>query len=264
VKRLLGLLLGSALLVGGCGTGGASDLTTVAGSIREVEQRGAVFNYTDTLLDSGGSVPKGTVNRIRLAGVGQERDDNAALVLSQLDNAGRAVGGYDLVINDVYLFVRPHGSTRDWFLGSAAYFNQFYPGVRLNFLQETVLLAKGVSKSTSYSNGGFYSQYTITPASDQLEQVSSMVLTPDKEGKFLKTASATITAYLTTTGNHLQRIDLHVSGTDPDTGLKRVFDSSLSFSKVGHAADPAIPATAIPVQPVDMFSTGAAPSAPTP
>jgi hypothetical protein len=264
VKLPLGLLLGAALLLAGCGAGGGSDLATVAGSIREVEQRGAVFNYTDTLLDSGGSVPKGTVNRIRLSAVGEERDDNANLFLSQLDNAGRPVGGYDLVINDVYLFVRPHGSTRDWFLGSAAYFNQFYPGVRLNLLQETVLLARGVSKSTSFSNGAFYSQYTITPASDQLEQLMSMVLTPDVEGKFLKSASATITAYLSTTGNHLQRIDLHVVGTEPATGLKRVFDSSLSFSKVGQATAPAIPATAIPVQPVDMFSTGAAPTTPTP
>lgn len=264
MKRLLGLLLGSTMLLGGCGAGGGSDLATVAGSIREVEQKGAAFTYTDTLLDSGASVPKGTVNRIRLAAVGQERDDNVALVLSQLDNAGRPVGGYDMVINDVYLFVRPHGSTRDWFLGSAAYFNQFYPGVRLNLLQETVLLAKGVGKSTSYTNGAFYSQYTITPASDQLEQLMSMVLTPDKEAKFLKSASATITAYLSTTGNHLHRIDLHVVGTDPNTALKRVFDSSLRFSRVGQAVAPTIPATAVPVQPVDMFSTGAAPSVPTP
>ena len=133
MKRLLGLLLATAL-VAGCGGGGGADLSTVAGAIREVEQKGAAFTYTDTLLDSGGSIPKGVTNRIRLSGAGQERDDNASLVLSQLDSAGKAVGAWDLVINDVYLFVRPHGTTRDWFLGSAAVFNQFYPGVRLNLL----------------------------------------------------------------------------------------------------------------------------------
>jgi hypothetical protein len=34
----------------------------------------------------------------------------------------------------------------------------------------------------------------------------------------------------------------------------------MTFSRVGKAADPSVPATAIPVQPQDMFSTGAAPS----
>jgi hypothetical protein len=262
VSRLLGLLVGSLLVIGGCGSGSGADLAAVAGAIREVEQKGAAFTYTDTLLDSGGTVPKGVTNRIRLSAAGQERDDNANLVLLQLDNAGKAVGGYDIVINDVYLFVRPHGMTRDWFLGSAALFNQFYPGVRLNLLRETILLSARNSKSTTYTNGAFFNQYTITPAPDQLEQLMSIALTPDKEPKFLKSASATITAYLTTGGNHLQRIDIHVVGTEPDTLRKRVYDSSMTFSRVGKAGNPSIPATAIPVQPADMFSTAAAPTGP--
>ncbi len=260
MKRLLGLLLTTALAAAGCGAGGGADLSTVAGAIREVEQKGAAFSYTDTLLDSGGGVPKGVVNRIRLSGVGQERDDNVSFVLSQLDGAGKPVGAYDLVINDVYLFVRPDGTTRDWYLGSAALFNQFYPGVRLNLLRETVLLATKSSKGTTFSNGAFSNQYTITAAPDQLEQLMSLTVAPDKEAGFLKSAGATITAYLTTSG-HLQRLDLHVVGTDPSSSLKRVFDSSMTFSHVGKASDPSIPATAVPVQPVDMFSTAAAPSA---
>jgi len=171
VNRLAPLLI-TLLLSAGCGSSaGGADLATVAGAIREVEQKGAAFTYTDTLLDSGASIPKGMVNRIRLSAAGQERDDNVSFVLSQLDNAGKAVGGYDLVINDVYLFVRPHGTTRDWFLGSASLFNQFYPGVRLNLLRETVLLAKKSGRSTTFSSGAFYNLYTITPAPDQLEQL---------------------------------------------------------------------------------------------
>ena len=73
MKRLLGLLLGAALLLAGCGSGSGSDLITVAGSSREGEQKGAVFKYTDKLLNSGGSVQKGTVNRSRLAAGGEER-----------------------------------------------------------------------------------------------------------------------------------------------------------------------------------------------
>jgi hypothetical protein len=261
VKRLLGLGLTTLLVAVGCGAGGGADLANVAGAIREVEQKGAAFSFTDTILDSGSSIPKGMVNRIRLSAVGQARDDNASLVLSQLNSAGKAVGAYDLVINDVYLFVRPHGTTRDWFLGSAALFNQFYPGVRLNLLRETVQLARKSSKSSTFSNGAFHNQYTITPAPDQLEQLMSETVSPDQEAAFLKSSRATMTAYLSTTG-HLQRIDLHLEGTDPGTSLKRVFDSSMTFSRVGRASDPSIPATAIPVQPVDMFSTGAAPTGP--
>jgi hypothetical protein len=245
--------------VAGCGGGGGTDLSAVAAAVREVEQRGAAFSYTDTLLDSGGSIPKGMVSRVRLSGKGMERDDNAALTLNQVDNAGKIVGGYDLVINDVYLFVRPHGSTREWFLGSAALFNQFYPGVRLNLLRETILLATKSSKGANFTGGGFTNQVTITAAPDQVEQLMSMTVAPDKEAAFRKSASATITAYLSTSG-HLQKVDLHIVGTDPSSSLKRVFDSSLTFSRVGRAADPSVPASAIPVQPQDMFSTGAAPS----
>jgi hypothetical protein len=259
VKGLLGLLLGTALAATGCGGGGGADLTPVAAAIREVEQKGAAFSYTDTLVESGGDIPKGMVNRIRLSATGTERDDNAGLTLEQLDNAGKPVGGYDLVINDVYLFVRPHRTTREWFLGSAALFNQFYPGVRLNLLRETILLAGKSSKGTTFSSGAFYNQFTITPALDQVEQLMSVTVAPDMEVAFRKSASATITAYLTSSG-HLQRIDLHLAGTDPTSSLKRVFDSSMTFSRVGHAADPSVPTTAIPVQPQDMFSTGAAPS----
>jgi hypothetical protein len=259
VRRLLALGLAAGLFLAGCGTGGGSDLSAVAAAIREVEQKGAAFTYTDTLLDSGGSVPKGVTNRIRLSAVGLEHDDNVALVLSQLDGAGKAVGAYDLVINDVYLFVRPHGTTRDWYLGSAALFNQFYPGVRLNLLRETVLLAAKVSKGSTFQNNTFLNQYTITASPDQLEQLMSTTVTPDKEPAFLKSASATITASMTN-GGRLQRLDLHVVGTEPATSLKRVFDSSMTFSKIGRVADPTIPVTAVPVQPVDMFSTAAAPT----
>jgi hypothetical protein len=259
VRRLLGLLLATATVAAGCGSGSGADLSAVAAAVREVEQKGAAFSYTDTLLDSGGNIPKGMVTRIRLSGAGTERDDNVALTMNQLDNSGKSVGGYDLVINDVYLFVRPHATTREWFVGSAALFNPFYPGVRLNLLRETIQLATKSRKGTSFTGGAFTNQVTITPAADQVEQLISMTVAPDKEAAFRKSASATITAYLSTSG-HLQKIDLHVVGTDPTSSLKRVYDSSMTISRVGRASDPSVPATAIPVQPTDMFSTGAAPS----
>jgi len=49
------------------------------------------------------------------------------------------------------------------------------------------------------------------------------------------------------------------SRTDPDTGLKSAFTSSLTFTKLGKVPTPKVPAGAIAVQPTDLFSTAATP-----
>src|SRR5207302_10383808 len=147
----------------------------------------------------------------------------------------------------------------EWFQGAAAVANHFYPGVRLNLLRETVLLATKVSKSTSFSGGAFSDQYAITPGRDQLEQLQSTIVGAAQEAKFLKSARGTITVYLSTSGHHLQKVAFSVSGTDPDTSLKQVFTSSLTFNKLGKVATPKVPAGAVAVQPSDLFSTAATP-----
>jgi hypothetical protein len=261
VRRLLGLLLATILVAAGCATGGGSDVAPVASGVRELEQKGAAFSYTDNLVESGGSLAGGKVAQAQFSAVGVAHDDNVSFLLKELDTTGKLAVAYDVVINDSYLFVRPHGMTRDWFVGAAALANHFYPGVRLNLLRETVLLASKSSKTTSFSNGAFYNQYTITAAPDQLVQLLSLSVTPDKEAGFLKSASVTINAYLTTSGR-LDRLDLHAVGTEPVSNLHRVFDSTMTFSHVGAVTDPSIPATAVPVQPMDMFSTAATPTGP--
>jgi hypothetical protein len=262
VKRLLGLLLATALAAAGCSSGGgSSDLTAVAAAIRELEQKGAAFTYTDNLVESGGSLAGGSVAQAQFLAAGVAHDDNVSLLLTELDSAGKTAAIYDLVINDSYLFVRPHGMTRAWYVGAAALANHFYPGVRLNLLRETVLLATKGSRATGYSNGAFLNQYTITAAPDQLVQLLSVTVAPDKESGFLKSAHLTIEASLTTSG-HLQRLDLHAVGTDPASNLHRVFDSSMTFSRIGQVTDPTIPTTAVAVQPMDMFSTAATPTGP--
>ncbi|MDQ6792556.1 MAG: hypothetical protein M3Z98_00825 [Candidatus Dormibacteraeota bacterium] len=264
MTRLLGLLLAIVLVAGGCAsdTGtNAGDLATVAKAIRAVEQKGAAFSYKVTVVSTGGSIPKGKEARIPLSGVGVARDDNASFVLSELDQAGKPVGAFDLVINDVYLFVRPHAVARAWFVGAASGFNYFYPAVRLNLLRETVLLASKSSKATTFSSGSFSNQYTITAAPDQLQQLLSVSVGTDKQSAFLKSASATIDAYLTT-GGQLQRITVQAAGTDPVTSVRSVYNSSLTISRVGEVSDPSVPTNAVSVQPGDMFSTGAVPTGP--
>jgi hypothetical protein len=260
LRRSPALAAAALLLLTACGAGGGeSDLQVVASAIREVESKGAGFTFSETLTQTGGDIPKGKMAQVKFNASGQEQDDTVNLVLKLSNSGGQAGGAYDLVIADSDLYVRPHGSTRAWFQGPASVANHFYPGVRLNLLRETVLLATKVSKTTSYSNGGFSDQYTVTPGSDQLEQLQSTVVGAAQEAKFLKSATGSITFFVSTSGHRLQRVDLNVSGTDPQSSLKQVFTSSLTFSKVGKVPAPKVPAAAIAVQAQDLFSTADTP-----
>jgi hypothetical protein len=124
---------------------------------------------------------------------------------------------------------------------------EFIPGVRLNLLRESVLLAAKVSKTTDFANNTFVRHYTITPAPDQLHQLMGF------------SSSGTLSAYLSNTGNQLQRVDGHFLGTDTSTKRHLVVDSSLVISKIGLSSDPTVPTTGIDVQPADLFGTGPAP-----
>ena len=238
-----------ALLLGGC-AGGAdgSDLGTVAASIQTVDRQGANFTITVTEIATGGDIPKGKYAHAVYRARGQERDDIATLVLGAADpTTGRNVDAFDLVMSDSDLYVRPHGSTREWFLGWTYVAEEFIPGVRLNLLRESVLLASRVSKTTSFSNGGFQNRYTITPAHDQLVQL------------MVNSGSGTLVASLGA-GNRLQRVDGHFTGIDPANHRHVVISSTLIFSNVGRAAELHVPRSGIPVQPADLFSTAAVPS----
>ncbi|TMD51347.1 MAG: hypothetical protein E6I85_13235 [Chloroflexi bacterium] len=183
MRRLLAMTLAAVVALVACGaSGGDSDLQTVASAVREVESKGASFQMTETLTETGGDVPKGKMAQIKFTANGQTRDDRVVLILQLTNGSGQSGGAYDVVINDSELYVRPHGSSRAFFLGAAAVANTFYPGVRLNLLRESALLATKVTKTTNYSNGSFSDQYAVTPSGDQLEQLQSMVVTAAKEG----------------------------------------------------------------------------------
>ncbi len=252
------MLLISTFATGACGgVSGGSDLQTVANAIRELETRGAEFQLSEVLTQTGGDIPKGKQAYIKFKASGAERDDNAYLVLKLSNNRNQPIGAYDLVINDSDLYVRPHGSTRVWYTGPAAVANHFYPGIRLNLLRETVLLAAGQSsKGPSFANGSFSRQYTITPGADQLEQLQSTVIGPQNEAKFLKSASGTIDFYVGLNGNHLERVAIHVVGTDPETTLRQEFRSTLTFSRVGKVGPIGIPDKSLQVAPSNLFAIG--------
>ncbi len=235
----------AAVLLAGCGDGAASDLGTVAASIQTIDQQGADFSITVTETATGGDIPKGKVARGIYHARGQEKDDKASFVLGAADpTTGRNVDAFDLVVSDSDVYVRPHASTRDWYLGWTYVAEDFIPGVRLNLLRESVLLATRISKSTTFSNGSFSNQYTITPAHDQLVQLVA------------NSGSGFLVARIGG-GNRLQGVDGHFSGIDPVSSRHLLVSSTLTFSNIGRAAEPQVPKSGVPVPPAELFSTAA-------
>lgn len=258
MSRLFAAVLATGLLVAACGGGGGDDTRTIATGITALETGGASFTLSETLTQTGGDIPKGSHSLVKFKASGTEKDDNAALVLQLSNYKNQVLGTYDLVINDSDLYVRPHGSQRAWYRGSAAVANHFYPGVRLNLLRETVLLASSVKgRGLGHTSAGFVHQYRVTPGADQLEQLQSTVLGPQNEAKFLKSASGSIDFSTSASGDHLEQVDVHIKGTDPETSLHQEFNSTLIF-KTGAQVQPIrIPTEALSVPAAQLFSQGA-------
>jgi hypothetical protein len=210
-----------------------------------VEDQGADFQLTLTETETGGDIPKGRLAQQVYTSGGELRDDNANLVLGTKDPAtGRTTADFDMVVNDSRIYVRPHGTTRAWYTSFTFAAEEFIPGVRLNLVRESVLLAVKVNKSTSFSGGAFYNQYVVTPAGEQLRQLMGF------------SSTGTITATLTT-GGHLQKLAGHFAGDDSASKRHLVVDSTLTVSNLGKALAPKIPTGAIAVQPADLFSASA-------
>ena len=243
----LAALCATVLLASACGTGGSSDLGTVASAIRTVEDRGASFTLTLTEIETGGDIPKGKMGETVYASTGTLGGDDAALVLGTRDpNTGRTTPDFDLVVADSDVFVRPHGSAREWYTTYTFAAEEFIPGVRLNLVRETVELATKVTKTTSFSGGAFLNQYQVTPPTEQLHQLMSFA------------TAGTITASIAATSGHLQSLAFHFSGDDSASKRHLVVDATLSLSGLGKAAAPRVPAGAVAVQPADLFSTSQA------
>jgi hypothetical protein len=238
------LLACLVLLAGGCGTGSAPDVSTAASAIRSVETRGADFQLQVTEMATGGDIPKGKYSEVIYASHGQVRDDNATLFLGTVDVATRhATDSFDLVVNDSNVFVRPIGSTRDWYTSWTYVAEEFIPGVRLNLVRESALLATKITRSTSFASGNFIDQYVITPAPDQLGQLMSF------------SSSGTLTVSVGTKSGQLQKIAGHFAGDDTTTKRHLVVDSTMTLTNVGHAVTPRVPAGGVAVQPADLFAT---------
>jgi hypothetical protein len=160
-----------------------------------------------------------------------------------------------MVLGPGQVYVRPAGS-QAWRTTPAQDLSPLYPALRLDILREAVLLAKDVSGWTlSHVSQGFAHKYVVTPATDQLEQLENVPLGAGLEQTFLKTAKVEIDVFLSAPGDRLLRIEVHMTGTDPDSRETQKIDSSASFNG-GKVAAIGLPVAAQPVQASDILGSG--------
>ena len=256
MKRVRAALLAALLLVAACGSSQSSDLKTVADAVAAADSQGMGFNVTLTILFTGGTIPKGRAEQVKAQGTGVARDARAALRYDFLGSDGKPSSRWDLVLDDSDLYSRPYSTSQPWRTAPTASVTALFPGLRLNLIRDSILLAsKESGGGITHVNEGFAHQYTVTPAADQLEQLQAMNLQGQGplETAFLKTATGAIDVYLGLSGNQLLRIDVHLNGTDPQTGTVQKDDFTISFRSAKVKPIP-VPSTATNVLPSDLFA----------
>jgi hypothetical protein len=255
--RALAALLAALVLVAGCGGSKRSqadmdrDGRTIAAALETADSDGASFHLAETWLITGGQVPKGQQSTVSLTADGAARSGRVKMTLKF--TTGSTKPSYDLVIADSFLYAKPHSGDAVWKRTTAMAGTALYPAALLELVRESVLLAKRVGAYSLVQQGnGFAHKYVVVPASDQLEQLQAITLTGADEQAFLKSATAEIDVLLTVTGNKLQRVEVHLVGTEPSTGTKNRIDSTSDY-KAAKVDTIAVPTGAADVQPSQLF-----------
>jgi hypothetical protein len=228
------------------------DARAIAASIRALDDAGSNFSMQENLRLTGGDIPKGQAEVVKAQASGAVRSGNARMTYKIQQQQGSIA--FDMIIGKAQLFVRPAGATQVWRSTPANNLTALYPAVRVDLVREAVLLAKTVSGySLAHLDQGFAHKYTVTPASDQLEQFESIAIQTSQEAAFLKGAKAEIDVFLSTPGDHLMRIEVHLSGTDQDNGQTQKVDCVVDF-KGGKVGLIGLPIVAQPVQPGEALA----------
>jgi hypothetical protein len=251
------LLLGVVLLAA-CGTSGRTqadqdtDGRFVAGSIRAALDDGAQFKLDQQLLLMGGSVPSGQAIQVHATvDAGQLRRDAARFTYRAQQASGTQV--FDMVVADQRLFAKPH-SRSTWNATPVGATTTLYPALRLELIRETVLLASRVgAATTTHIDAGFVRKFTVTPAGDQLEQLESIPVSGTTEDQFLKTAAAEVDVFLVFPGDRLARVEVHLVGTDPQSGENQRIDSAIDLRSASVGTISA-PGQATPVTPDQILA----------
>lgn len=254
----LPLLLAVLVLAAGCGMGSQRtqadmdrDGQTIAAALEAADAGGAAFHLTENWVVTGGQIPKGQQSTVGLTGDGDLRDGRVKMSLKF--TTGKTKPAYDAVVGDGYFFIKPRNGGGGWMRTPQPAANPLYPAALLELLRESVLLARRVDGYSLVKQGnGFAHRYVVMPARDQLEQLEAISLSGAEEATFLKTATAEIDVFVSLSGNHLVRTEVHLTGTDPSSGEKNKIDSTGDYRSAKVGAIP-LPAGAQDVQPSQIF-----------
>jgi hypothetical protein len=223
----------------------------LAAAIQSVDSEGTGFNMDERLVLTGGGVPSGQSLAVHATSRdGAARDGNA--LLSYHIDTGRAGVDYDMMLTGTQLFARRHG-TSQWLTTPLSATTSFFPALRLELIRETVLLASSVSGSSlTHISSGFARKYVVKPAADQLEQLEAIVVQGRSEASFLKSATGEVDVFLGVPGDRLQRVEVHVTGTDPSGGTRQRVDNGVDL-RSGRVAPIKPPEAASSVAPESIF-----------
>ncbi len=229
------------------------DGRTLATAMRAAYVEGSTFKLDQRLLLTGGDIPSGKgIQAHAVVTDGAIRDDAARF--SYRIEQGQQASTYDMMIAEGRIFVRPSRGTA-WKTTPVAAASSLFPALRLDLLRQTVLLARSISSgAVGHVDAGFARKYVVRPAPDQLEQLESIPVEGQGEQQFLKTATAELDVFLLVPGNRLGRVELHMSGTDPESGTKQEVLSVLDL-RAGKVSAIQPPADAQAASPSDLLAT---------
>ena len=226
------------------------DGKAIAAAIAGADQGGAAFHMDETLTFTGGDIPSNQQLQVKATADGAVKDGRVRMSYKIAASRNRTIA-YDMVIADTVLYAKPH-AVAQWKRTPAAAATALFPSLRLQLMREAVLLAKEVdASSVANTSSGFTHRYRVLPAADQLEQLQAIPVTgTQQETLFLKTASAEIDAFLSLSGDKLQRLETHLAGTDPSNGELQKVDCSVDFkaAKVSAIQTPTGATTVTPDQ----------------
>jgi hypothetical protein len=250
VRRRLAAVC-ALLVLAGCGVSSGrsqadqdKDGRMLAAALQAVDAGGTGFTMDEMLVLTGGGVPSGQALAVHATSKdGAARDGNARL--SYHIDSGRTGLDYDMMLTGTQLFARRRGTTQ-WLTTPLSATTSFFPALRLELVRETILLASSVSgSSVTHISAGFARKYVVKPASDQLEQMEAIVVQGRSEASFLKSATGEVDVFLGVPGDRLERIEVHVTGTDPSGGTKQRVDNWVDLR----------PARVAPIKPPDSASS---------
>jgi hypothetical protein len=258
MKRLTLMLLGVALMAACGGTSGRAqsdqdrDGRTLAAAIRDADDAGSGFNLDQTLVLTGGDVPSGQEFRLHAVTTNGVLRSSGARFPFRVQQ-GRQTVALDGVFADDRLYMKGHSGSA-WKTTPLSTATGLLTALRLDLVRQTVLLASSIDTgSVSHVDAGFARRYVVRPGPDQLEELESIPLMEQTEQQFLKTATAEVDVFLVIPSNKLGRIEVHLTGADPQTGTRQQIDSVLDLhsARVGPIQPPA---DAQPVAPGDILT----------